>query len=70
MLKNDEENTVPYRRKSSAPRSNISAPVYNNIPSGWAEIKGASTAPIGYIWISNNKSYFSGERKQALLKNN
>lgn len=46
----------------------LTTPIYNNIPPGWAEIKGASTAPIGYTWISNNKSYFSGERKQALLK--
>lgn len=46
----------------------LTTPIYDKIPLGWAEIKGASTAPVGYTWISNNKSYFSGERKQALLK--
>lgn len=46
----------------------LTTPVYNSIPSGWAKIEGANTAPIGYVWVSNNKSHFSGERKQALLK--
>ncbi len=45
-------------------------PVYDTVPRGWSEIKGAQTAPRGYKWISNNKSYFGGERKQALVKEN
>ncbi len=43
-------------------------PVYDSIPPGYSEIKGATTAPLGYKWISNNKSYFGGERKQALVR--
>lgn len=42
--------------------------VYKRKPKGWTETKGATTAPVGYKWISNNKSLFSGERKAALLK--
>lgn len=41
--------------------------VYDTMPQGWKEVTNAQTAPIGYIWISNNKSHFCGERKSALL---
>ncbi len=43
-------------------------PVFEDIPRGWSVIKGATTAPRGYVWVSNNKSHFGGERKQALVK--
>ena len=42
--------------------------IVDTMPEGWREIKGATTAPLGYMWINNNKSRFSGERKHALLK--
>lgn len=42
--------------------------VYETLPNGWIILKGATTAPKGYKWISNNKSRFSGERKLAFLK--
>lgn len=45
-----------------------SVPVYDNVPHGWSVIIGATTAPKGYVWVSNNKSHFGGERKQALVK--
>ena len=38
-------------------------------PSGWKKIKGATNAPAGYTWCNNGKSLFSGEYKQALVKN-
>jgi len=38
------------------------------MPEGWKEIKGAMTAPNGYIWIFNGKSIFSKEYEHALLK--
>lgn len=44
--------------------------IYYTMPEGWDFIKGATTAPTGYKWICNKKSFFSGERKQALLKVN
>lgn len=37
-------------------------------PKGWTPIKGAMTAPRGYIWVSNNKSIFKGERQTALIR--
>ena len=40
----------------------------NSMPEGWKEIKGAMTAPNGYIWIFNGKSIFSKEYEHALLK--
>ena len=42
--------------------------VYKKKPNGWREIKGASTAPVGYKWIDNGKSLFKGEYKSALVK--
>ena len=42
---------------------------YTKPPKGWKEIKGATTAPNGYTWYSNGKSQFSGQRKQALVRN-
>lgn len=41
--------------------------LYTSMPSGWRRIMGALTAPCGSMWIYNGKSYFSGERKKALL---
>lgn len=38
------------------------------IPKGWIKTKGATTAPSGFIWVSNGKSRFSGQRKIALVK--
>lgn len=42
--------------------------VYDEIPNGWATLKGASTSPVGYEWIYNRKSLFSKEYESALLK--
>lgn len=41
--------------------------LYTSMPSGWRKMIGALTAPCGSTWIYNGKSYFSGERKTALL---
>ena len=43
-------------------------PRYDTMPSGWKEIRGATTAPNGYVWINNRKSVFSEEYRHALLK--
>lgn len=42
--------------------------VYDELPEGYIINEDASTAPHGYVWVSNNKSFFSGERKNGLLK--
>lgn len=43
--------------------------IVKEIPKGYVEVTDATTAPLGYTWYSNNKSYFSGERKTVLVKN-
>ena len=40
----------------------------DELPKGWKIVKGATTAPVGYRWICNGKSRFSGKRKLAFLK--
>lgn len=44
-------------------------PIFERIPDGWHELSGATTAPIGYLFISNGKSRFSKEYRCALVKN-
>ncbi len=41
---------------------------YQELPKGWKEDKGATTAPVGFIWITNGKSLFRGERKSGLIR--
>ncbi|MBS5284663.1 MAG: hypothetical protein KHY46_12515 [Clostridiales bacterium] len=41
--------------------------VYHHMPPDYSVLPGASTAPVGSVWISNGKSRFGGERKTALL---
>lgn len=43
-------------------------PIIYEVPKGWKVLLNATTAPKGHVWITNNKSQFSGERKYALLK--
>ena len=42
--------------------------IVRRMPEGWSVIKGALTAPPGYVWIHNGKSLFEGEYKSALIK--
>jgi len=43
-------------------------PIYDIMPEGWGMIKGATTAPNGYVWINNRVSIFSPEYLHALLR--
>lgn len=43
-------------------------PIYETMPDGWGEIRGATTAPNGYVWINNRKSIFNNEYRHALLR--
>ena len=43
-------------------------PRYDSLPPGWKELRGAATAPSGYVWIWNGKSIFSDEYRHALLR--
>ncbi|MDL2301140.1 hypothetical protein LJC58_02170 [Lachnospiraceae bacterium OttesenSCG-928-D06] len=40
---------------------------YTDIPEGWEETKGATTAPAGAMWINNGKSRFSEEYESGLF---
>ena len=42
--------------------------IYETMPDGWGEIRGATTAPNGYVWINNRKSIFNKEYRHALLR--
>lgn len=44
--------------------------VFDKMPKGWVEVENTNTQPNGYVWVSNNKSLFGGERKHGLLKKN
>lgn len=41
--------------------------VFNRLPDGWKLSQGATTAPRGYVWVSNNQSYFGGKREKGLI---
>jgi hypothetical protein len=43
-------------------------PIYDAMPEGWVEIRGATTATNGYVWINNRKSIFTKEYRHALLR--
>lgn len=43
-------------------------PIYDTMPDWWVEIRGATTAPNGYVWINNRKSIFTKEYRHALLR--
>lgn len=40
----------------------------HKMPVGWKKLKGALTAPDGYFWASNKKSFFDEHYEQALIK--
>ena len=40
----------------------------HKMPVGWKKLKGALTAPDGYFWASNKKSFFDEHHEQALIK--
>lgn len=42
--------------------------VIKELPSGWKRVEGATTAPNGYVVVSNNKSRLGGERETKLIK--
>lgn len=48
-----------------AEKNNID--IYNIIPEGWSILHGVMTAPAGTVWIGNNESWRSKNRKKAIL---
>ena len=41
--------------------------VYEEMPAGWDVLWCAVTAPLGYVFIWNKKSRFTGEYKHGLI---
>lgn len=48
-------------------RAQSMANIMQEVPDGWNITEGATTAPLGYVWVDNGKSMFSGERQTALV---
>ena len=44
--------------------------VYEKLPNGWKRLNGALTAPNGYYWASNGKSFFDKNIERALIYEN
>ena len=42
-------------------------PLKDTLPNGWKKLKGALTAPNGYYWASNGKSFFDKNIERALI---
>ena len=42
--------------------------VIKELPKGWKRVEGATTAPNGYVVVSNNKSRYDGGRETKLIK--
>ena len=68
----DTEETAAFAEKvakcGNVPESEMQKPdVLDAIPEGWEILKGATTAPNGFVWIWNKKSRFGGEYKAALV---
>jgi hypothetical protein len=64
------ETATQYKNKKIreyAEKNNIE--IYNNIPEGWYKLDGALTAPKGTVWICNNESWRSKNRKQVIFMN-
>lgn len=44
--------------------------VYEKLPNGWKRLNGTLTAPNGYYWASNGKSFFDKNIERALIYEN
>lgn len=42
--------------------------VLKELPNGWRKLEGSLTAPNGYYWASNGKSFFNEEFESVLIK--
>ena len=45
-----------------------STPLKHELPKGWKRLVGTLTAPNGYYWASNGKSFFDKSFEKALIK--
>lgn len=64
-----EEQVAEIERRSLEARAKlIEDYAVDELPKGWKEVKGASTAPRGYKWYYNGESFFNGKREHCLVK--
>ena len=42
--------------------------VKSHLPNGWKKLEGTLTAPNGYYWASNGKSFFDKDYESALVR--
>ena len=56
------------KNDSSLNKSWSQSDVINELPKGWKRVEGATTAPNGYVVVSNNQSRFGGDRETKLIK--
>lgn len=42
--------------------------LFKELSNGWKKLEGTLTAPKGYYWASNGKSFFDGTYERALIK--
>lgn len=61
----DREPTIP--TEEATQRAQAMANVLEEMPEDWKITEGATTAPLGYVWVDNGKSMFSGDRQTALV---
>ena len=47
-------------------------PIFEELPPGWERLPTGTmtTAPAGYYWASNKKSFFDKDYQSALIKDN
>lgn len=63
-----KEFPVMPKSDSSLNKSWSQSDVINELPKGWKRVEGATTAPNGYVVVSNNQSRFGGDRETKLIK--
>lgn len=67
MRRSTSRGTPAQREGEGADQMEI-ADIFGVMPKGWKILKGAATAPKGYIWIWNGESRFGCEYRHGLLK--
>lgn len=46
----------------------LSRYLLSHFPDGWHVLEGATTAPMGYVWVANGEFMFSPKRRFGLVR--
>lgn len=63
--------TLPEAKKATVTLKNGSTKdieYFDEVPNGWKELKGATTAPVGYTWYTDGKSIVDKTHKTMLVR--